>query len=193
MQSYQSRETLRQKGEIMDKDQIKGIIMDLRSKGLSFQKISDILRELHSVDLNRETVRMYFKESIRKASVKAHDDSVITTKEEPVKLANASAIQEQTKAQTIEANVRVQNNVNVQSVPVRKVRYPGFEDEDLKKDPNFSSIPISYKEASPEQRYKWHKESVERTRKERNKSITITILFILLLLGIVFLFKYGLL
>lgn len=185
------RESLQQKGERVDKDQIKEIIMDLRSRGLSFQKISDILRELHSVDLNRETVRIYFKESIKKASVKVQNDiDTGTNKVEPIKEVNPATTQEPIKAQVSKDNMQEQSIKNVQ--PFRKVRYPGFEDEDLRKDPHYGWIPRDYLGMTPEQRYEYHLERVKQNRKERNRTILHIILYILLWIGVVlFIWKYG--
>ena len=182
---------MQQKGERVDKDQIKEIIMDLRSRGLSFQKISDRLRESYSVDISYATVRLYFKESIKKASVKVQNDiETGINKVEPIKEANPTTIQEPIKAQVSKDNVQVQNNVNVQ--PVRKVRYPGFEDEDLRKDPHYGWIPRDYLEMTPEQRYEYHLERVKQNRKERNKTILHIILYILLWIGVaLFIWKYG--
>ena len=175
---------MQQKGERMEKDQIKAIIKDLRSKGLSFQKISDILRESYSVDISYATVRLYFKESIRKASVKVQNDiDTNTNKIEPIKEANPTTIQELIKAQVSKDNVQVQNNVSVQSV--HNVRYPGFEDEDLKSSPF-----RDHNEMTPEQRYQRHLEWVKQNRKERNKSIALFALLVLTLVGIAFALKY---
>ena len=180
---------MQQKGEKMEKDQIKEIIMDLRSRGLSFQKISDRLRESYSVDISYATVRLYFKESIKKASVKVQNDiETGINKVEPIKEANPTTIQEPIKAQVSKDYVQVQNNVNVQ--PVRKVRYPGFEDEDLRKDPHYGWIPRDYLEMTPRQRYEQHLERVKQDRKERNKSIALFALLVLMLVGIAFALKY---
>jgi intein-encoded DNA endonuclease-like protein len=191
MQSYQSRETLRQKGEIMDKDQIKGIIMDLRSKGLSFQKIANILRESYSVDLTRQTIRRYFNETAKASNDKAEVNDESQVRE----IAPTSEVQPGIKSGPSTAQVSIENKQeqNKETVqPIHKVRYPGFEDEDLRKGPYYHMMSSGYLEMTPEQRYRQHLESVKQARKERNKSIAYLALFILFLLGLFFAFKYRL-
>ena len=175
----------------MEKDQIKAIIKDLRSKGLSFQKISDILRELHSVDLNRETVRVYFKEGTRIAPDKAQgNNGANTNKAESTDKTTIITTQEQTKVQLHDEKMQALNNANMQTI--HKTRYPGFEDEDLRKDPYYNSISINYLEMTPKQRYQQHLKRVEQDRKERNKSIALIALIVFMLIGLVFALKYRL-
>ena len=45
----------------MDKDQVKEIIKDLRSRGLSYREISNVLRESYSIIMTHEKVRQIFK------------------------------------------------------------------------------------------------------------------------------------
>ena len=45
----------------MDKDQVKEIIKDLRSRGLSYREISNVLRESYSIIMTHEKVRKIFK------------------------------------------------------------------------------------------------------------------------------------
>ena len=173
----------------MDKDQIKAIIKDLRSKGLSFQKISDILRELHSVDLNRETVRKYFQD-IQKANnntIQDNAESIVRETASTIETHNATGGESSSVQIPVEKN-QEQNIKNVQ--PVRKVRYPGYEDEDLRKDPHYGSISRDYLEMTPRQRYEQHLERVKQDRKERNKSIALFALLVLMLVGIAFALKY---
>ena len=155
---------------MMDKDQIKEIIKDLRSKDLSFQKISGILRESYSVDLTRQTIRRYFNE-IPKAS----NDNIQDNTETKVKEVTPTIeVQPGTKEESSTAQVQIENKHEENKVIVkqdRKVRYPGFEDEDLRKDPYYNSLPRGYKEMTPEQRYRQHLESVKQAHKERNKII----------------------
>ena len=45
----------------MDNDQVKEIIKDLRSRGLSYREISNVLRESYSIIMTHEKVRQIFK------------------------------------------------------------------------------------------------------------------------------------
>ena len=45
----------------MDNDQVKEIIGDLRSRGLSYREISNVLRESYSIIMTHEKVRQIFK------------------------------------------------------------------------------------------------------------------------------------
>ena len=45
----------------MDKDQVKEIIKDLRSRGLSYREISNVLKESYSIIMTHEKVRQIFK------------------------------------------------------------------------------------------------------------------------------------
>jgi hypothetical protein len=173
----------------MEKDQIKAIIKDLRSKGLSFGKISYVLRESYSVDLNRETVRKYFQDIQKANNNTIQDNAESTIRETASTIETHNATGGESSSVQIPVEKKQEQNIkNVQ--PVRKVRYPGYEDEDLRKDPHYGSISRDYLEMTPRQRYEQHLERVKQDRKERNKSIALFALLVLMLVGIAFALKY---
>ena len=175
---------MKQRGEKLDKDQIKAIIKDLRSKGMSFGRISYVLRESYSVDLTRETIRKYYNDIPKANNDIIQGNASSEVKETASTIEAHSAIEgESGSVQVPFENKQEQGVKNVQ--PVRRVRYPGFEDEDLK-----NSLSRDYHEMTPEQRYQQHLEWVKQNRKERLRSIAYLALLVLFMLGLALVLKY---
>jgi len=174
----------------MDKDQIKELIKELRSKGLSYQKIADALRKSYSIDLSYSTVRLYLKESMKNAP----DDSQGENKQDP------QGLKKNTETYSISVQGPAMNEIQSEEKNEQKkentktyqpIRFPGFEDEDLKKDPYYELIPDEYLKMTPEQRYEDHLNYEREKKEERNRMIGYAILMILVLLGMFLGIRYG--
>ena len=83
MQSSLSKEIWEQRGKRVDKDQVKGIIKELHSRGLSLRRISDILRETYSVDISYVTVGEILKDTPERPTEETHvkdEETVVEVK-----------------------------------------------------------------------------------------------------------------
>ena len=97
----------------MDKDQVKGIIKELRSKGLSLRRISGILRETYSVDISYVTVGEILKDTPERPREEVH------VKDE--KIAAGVKPPEQVQAATEKAAVEARPIIETKQEPANKV------------------------------------------------------------------------
>ena len=151
---------MQERGKIMDKDQVKEIIKDLRSKGLSLRKISSTLKEVYGLDISHVSVREYLKAAIpERPTEEAHvNDEEIASGVKPP---------EQVPVTTEKVVVEARPTIETKQEPVNEV---------VPRDPK-----ENYKKYLEEARKR------ERLREERNRSIMAYILTSLTFGGLVLL------
>lgn len=97
----------------MDRDQVKKIIKELRSRGLSFRRISDILRETYSVDISYVTVGEILKDTPERPTEEVHvKDEKIAVEVKPP---------EQVSVTTEKVVVEARPTIETKQEPINKV------------------------------------------------------------------------